>query len=286
MRSAPAAKYAFPVTFMCRILTVSTSGYYEWRARPESATARRRKALTAQITDIFEISDATYGHRRVKAQLERNGVEASLELVRFLMREAGLVPCQPKAKRRHLTDNTPGEVPDLVGRDFTAPVPGVKFVGDVTYIWTGEGWSYLATVLDCCTKEVVGYALGEHFRTDLIIEAMEMARRDQHFAPGAIFHSDRGSNYMSGSFAAYCRRYDLRKSVGRTGVCWDNAMAESFFGVLKNELVSRVSYATRAELKQDIMAWIELWYNRRRLHSANGYRPPIEVRESFEPARS
>ncbi|GAB4001436.1 hypothetical protein GCM10029992_36960 [Glycomyces albus] len=188
MRSAPAAKYAFPVTFMCRILTVSTSGYYEWRARPESATARRRKALTAQITDIFEISDATYGHRRVKAQLERNGVEASLELVRFLMREAGLVPCQPKAKRRHLTDNTPGEVPDLVGRDFTAPVPGVKFVGDVTYIWTGEGWSYLATVLDCCTKEVVGYALGEHFRTDLIIEAMEMARRDQHFAPGAIFH--------------------------------------------------------------------------------------------------
>ncbi len=285
MRSAPAAKYAFPVTFMCRILTVSTSGYYEWRTRPESATARRRQALTAQITDIFEVSDATYGYRRVRAQLARNGIEASLELVRFLMREAGLVPCQPKAKRRNLTDGIDRDLPDLVERDFTASAPGMKFVGDVTYIWTDEGWSYLATVLDCCTKEVVGYALGEHFRTELLVEAMEMARRDGRFSPGAVFHSDRGSNYMSGSFADYCHRHDLRRSVGRTGVCWDNAMAESFFGVLKNELVSRVSYATRAQLKQDIMAWIELWYNRRRLHSANGYRPPIEVREAFELAR-
>jgi putative transposase len=274
------------VTFMCRMLKVSTSGYYEWRSRPESATAIRRRTLSAQIIDIFEVSDATYGYRRVRAQLERNGVEASLELVRFLMNAAGLVPCQPKAKRRNLTDGAEGEVPDLVGRDFTAEVPGVKFVGDVTYIWTGEGWAYLATVLDCCTKEVVGYALGEHFRTELIIEAMEMARRDRRCSPGAIFHSDRGSNYMSEAFAVYCRRYGLRKSVGRTGVCWDNAMAESFFGVLKNELVSRVSYATRADLKRDIMAWIELWYNRRRLHSANGYRPPNEVREAFELAQS
>lgn len=286
MRSDPAPEYAFPVTFMCRQLEVSTSGYYEWRTRPESATAHRRKTLTAQITDIFEVSDATYGHRRVRAQLARNGVAASLELVRFLMGEAGLVPCQPKAKRRNLTDGVVGDVPDLVGRDFTAPVPGIKFVGDVTYLWTDEGWSYLATVIDCCTKEVVGYALGEHFRTELIIEAMDMARRDRRFAPGAIFHSDRGSNYMSGAFAAYCNRHDLRKSVGRTGVCWDNAMAESFFGVLKNELVSRVSYATRVQLRRDIMAWIELWYNRRRLHSALGYRPPIEAREAFELARS
>lgn len=286
MRSDPATEYAFPVTFMCRQLEVSTSGFYEWRGRPESATAHRRKALTAQIVDIFEVSDATYGYRRVRAQLGRNGVEASLELVRFLMRKAGLVPCQPKAKRRNLTDGVIGDVPDLVGRDFTAEAPGVKFVGDVTYLWTDEGWSYLATVIDCCTKEVVGYALGEHFRTELIIEAMEMARRDQRFEPGAIFHSDRGSNYMSGTFADYCRNRGLRKSVGRTGVCWDNAMAESFFGVLKNELVSRVSYDTRVQLKRDIMAWIELWYNRRRLHSANGYRPPIEVREAFELARS
>jgi putative transposase len=286
MRSDTAAKYAFPVAFMCCTLQVSTSGYYEWRTRPESATSLRRKTLSAQVIDIFEVSDGTYGYRRVHAQLERNGVQASLELVRFLMREAGLVPCQPKAKRRNLTDGAAGEVPDLVGRDFTAGAPGIKFVGDVTYLWTDEGWSYLATVLDCCTKEVVGYALGEHFRTELIVEAMEMARRDRRFSPGAIFHSDRGSNYMSGTFADYCRRHDLRKSVGRTGVCWDNAMAESFFGVLKNELVSRISYATRAELKRDIMAWIELWYNRRRLHSANGYRPPIEVREAFELARS
>lgn len=286
MRSDPAPEYAFPVTFMCRQLEVSTSGYYEWRTRPESATAHRRKTLTAQIADIFEVSDATYGHRRVRAQLARNGVAASLELVRFLMGEAGLAPCQPKAKRRNLTDGVVGDVPDLVGRDFTAPVPGVKFVGDVTYLWTDEGWSYLATVIDCCTKEVVGYALGEHFRTELIIEAMDMARRDRRFAPGAIFHSDRGSNYMSVAFADYCNRHGLRKSVGRTGVCWDNAMAESFFGVLKNELVSRVSYATRVQLKRDIMAWIELWYNRRRLHSALGYRPPIEVREAFELARS
>lgn len=278
------AEYAFPVVFMCRHLEVSTSGYYDWRSRPESATAARRRELLALIIDIFELSEGTYGYRRVHAQLARNGVRASPELVRFLMRDEGLEPCQPKAKRRNLTDNTPGAIPDLVGRNFTAEAPGLKFVGDVTYIWTGEGWGYLATVIDCCTKEVAGYAFADHFRTGLIIEAMAMAGRDGHFKPGAIFHSDRGSNYMSSEFTLYCRSLDIRRSVGRTGICFDNAMAESFFGALKNELVSRVSYATRAQARKDIMSYIELWYNPRRLHSAVGYRPPIEVRESYTTA--
>jgi putative transposase len=185
------AKYVFPVAWMCCQLEVSKSGYYEWRHRPESATAQRRSVLTAQIKDIFEMSDSTYGYRRVHAQLRRNGVEVGLELVRYLMREAKLVPCQRKRRRVNLTDPAGViEVPDRLGRVFTALAPGLKFVGDITYIDTDEGWLYLATVIDCCTKEVVGYSMADHYRTDLIIDAMEMARRDRRFGEGAIFHSD------------------------------------------------------------------------------------------------
>ncbi len=276
-------KYAFPVVWMCRQLEVAKSGYYEWRDRPASVTDQRRAALTAQIKDIFEMSDSTYGYRRVHAQLRRNGVTVGPELVRFLMREAGLVPCQPKPKRVNLTDPVEAtDVPDRVKREFTAPAPGMKFVGDITYVATAEGWLYLATVIDCCTKEVIGYSMADHFRTDLIIEAMEMGRRDRRLGRGAIFHSDRGSNYMSQRFSEYCASHGLLRSVGRTGICFDNAMAESFFAALKNELVSRVTYTTRREAKRDIMRYIELWYNTRRLHSAVDYRPPVEVREAYE----
>src|SRR5690606_4296652 len=280
------AKYAFPVAWMCRQLEVSKSGYYDWRDRPESATTRRRRELTAQITDIFELSDGTYGYRRVHKQLERNGVRADREFVRFLMREAALVPCQRKPKRFGLTERAEvSGVPHRLGREFTAPAPGLKFVGDITYIGTSEGWLYLATVIDCCTKEVVGYSMADHYRTDLIVEAMEMARRDHRFSDGAIFHSDRGSNYLSHQFSEYCASLNVLRSVGRTGICFDNAMAESFFASLKNELVSRVTYTSRHEAKRDIMRYIELWYNTRRLHSAVGYRPPVEVRESYNLAR-
>jgi transposase InsO family protein len=274
-------EYAYSVEFMCERLDVSKSGYYDWRSRPESVTTQRREELKLLIQKAFEMSDSTYGYRRVHAQLARWGVAAGLELVRQLMRVLGLVPCQPKPKRWALTRPTASALPDLIGRNFTAEAPGEKLVGDITYIKTGEGWLYLATVIDCCTKEVIGYAMDDHYRTPLISRAIRNAARNRRLSSGAIFHSDRGSNYMSTEYAAVLEELGLRQSAGRTGICFDNAMAESFFGALKNERVSRMSYPTREEARRDITRYIEFWYNRKRLHSAVGYRPPIEIHAEF-----
>src|SRR5262249_43990231 len=152
------------------------------RRRPESATAQRREQLKLLITKAFDMSDGTYGYRRVHAQLARWGIDVGLELVRQLMRALGLVPCQPKPKRWSLTEAAVGRLPDLVGRDFTAAIPGEKLVGDITYIHTEEGWLYLATVLDCCTKEVIGYAMDDHYRTPLISRAIRNAARNRKLA--------------------------------------------------------------------------------------------------------
>ncbi|MCY0924527.1 IS3 family transposase, partial [Streptomyces sp. H27-G5] len=211
-------EYAHSVEFMCERLDVSKSGYYEWRGRPDSATAQRREELKLLIKKAFGMSDSTYGYRRVHAQLARWGHTAGLELVRLLMRELGLVSCQPKPKRWSLTQAAAGDVPDLVGRNFTADAPGEKLVGDITYIKTGEGWLYLATVIDCCTKEVIGYAMDDHYQTPLISQAIRNAARNRKLAAGAIFHSDRGSNYMSAEFAVTLEQFGLRRSSGRTGV--------------------------------------------------------------------
>jgi putative transposase len=279
-------KCAYPVEFMCERLDVSKSGYYAWRHRPDSATAQRREELKLLIRKAFEDSDSTYGYRRIHAQLTRWDVAAGLELVRQLMRELGLVTCQPRPKRWSLTQAAAGAVPDLVGRNFTADAPGEKLVGDITYIKTGEGWLYLATVIDCCTKEVIGYAMDDHYQTPLISRAIRNAARNRKLANEAIFHSDRGSNYMSAEFGVTLKELGLRRSSGRTGICFDNSMAESFFGTLKNERVSRVTYLTRDIARQDIRRYIELWYNHKRLHSAIGYRPPREVHAEYMELRA
>ncbi|GAB3180931.1 IS3 family transposase [Streptomyces incanus] len=156
---------------------------------------------------------------------------------------------------------------------------------DITYIPTGEGWLYLATVIDCCTKEVIGYAMDDHYQTPLISRAIRNAARNRKLPKGAIFHSDRGSNYMSAEYGEALKGLGMRRSAGRTGICFDNAMAESFFGALKNERVSRVAYHTREEARRDITRHIEFWYNLKRLHSAVGYRPPREVHAEFEELR-
>jgi transposase InsO family protein len=150
-------------------------------------------------------------------------------------------------------------------------------VGDITYIPTSQGWLYLATVIDCCTKEIIGYAMDDHYKTPLIEHAIRNANRNRPLAPGAIFHSDRGSNYMSADYATTLASLGLRRSAGRTGICYDNAMAESFFGTLKNELVFRTTYPTRETARRDITRYIEFWHNRKRLHSALGYRTPHEA---------
>jgi transposase InsO family protein len=275
-------KYAYPVAFMCERLAVSKSGFYEWRSRPESATAERREHLKLLIQKAFDDSDETYGYRRVHAQLARWGVAAGPELVRALMRELGLVPCQPRPWRHSLTEGgASGPIPDLVGRDFTADAPGQKMVGDITYVPTWEGWLYLATVIDCHTKAVIGWAMDDNYKTPLISAAIEMAARNHPLDPQAIFHSDRGSNYTSAEFATTLTDLNLRQSVGRTGICYDNAMAESFFAALKNELVHRTQYPSREHARKDVARYIELRYNTNRLHSGLGYKTPYEVHTEY-----
>ena len=276
-----AGEKRYTVTKMCAWLGVSKSGFYEWRTRPESVTAQRRTYLGALIKAIFEASDETYGHRRVHAQLRRQGEECSDELVRSIMRELGLEPCQPRPWRQSLTDGVAHFLPDLLARDFTASAPGEKMVGDITYIPTWEGWVYLATVIDCHTKAVIGWAMADNYKTPLIEDTIRMAARNYPIKPGAIFHSDRGSNYTSAQFAGTLRSLGIRQSVGRTGICFDNSMAESFFGTLKNERVHRVIYPTRERAMADIAAYIELRYNTQRLHSGLDYKTPNEVYNEY-----
>lgn len=283
MLTAP--EYEYPVTLMCVWLAVSRSGFYDWRARPTSATAQRRADLGILITEVFQASDETYGYRRVHADLARSGVQAGPELVRQLMRDLGLVPCQPRPFRHSLTsqDGEQPAIPDLVDRDFTATAPGTKLVGDITYIPTWEGWVYLATVIDCYSKKVVGWAMNDHYQTSLVITAIARAAHNESLAPGAIFHSDRGSNYTSFDFATALECFNIRRSVGRTGICYDNAMAESFFAALKNERVNRTAYPTRRHAMKDIALYIDGRYNSRRLHSAIGYRTPSEAHKAHQP---
>ena len=267
---------------MCRWLGVSKSGFYEWRSRPESATAKRQERLGWPIKDVFDDSDGTYGYRRITCQLARQGVVAGAELVRKLMRELGLVACQPRPWRPSTTaQGAAGPIPDLVNRDFSAEEPGQKMVGDITYIATWEGWEYLATVIDCATRKVIGWAMGDNYKTPLITAAIEMAARNAVLPAGAIFHSDRGSNYTSAEFAGVLKGLGIRQSVGRTGICYDNALAESFNAAVKVERVHRTVYPTRKKAREDIARYIEIRYNRKRLHSALGYRTPQEAHDEY-----
>ena len=275
-----AQKVQYAIVRMCAWLRVSTSGFYEWRERPASATARRRERLAVLIEWIFDDSDQTYGHRRIHAALARQDERCSPELVRAIMRELGLVPCQPRPFRPVTTvaGDTP-PAPDLLGGHFRADAPGTKLVGDITYIPTWEGWLYLATVIDCCTKECIGYALADHLRAELVIDAIQMAARNHILAPDAIFHSDRGTQYTCDAFARATAELDIRRSVGRTGSCFDNAQAESFNAALKVERVHRTVYPTREHARADVVRYIEFRYNTKRLHSALDYRTPKEVRD-------
>ena len=280
--SAADAEPAPAIACMCKWLGVSKSGFYDWRSRPESATARRRELLKIKIKALFEANDSTYGYRRLHAALARGGEQAGPELVRRLMRELGLVACQPAPWRPSTTvQGAAGPIPDLVNRDFSAAAPGEKMVGDITYIPTWEGWLYLATVIDCATRKVIGWAMDDNYKTPLITAAIEMAARNIDLPGGAIFHSDRGSNYTSAEFAAALGGLGIRQSVGRTGICFDNALAESFNAAVKVERVHRTAYPTRKKAKEDIARYIELRYNRARLHSALGYRTPQEVHDEY-----
>jgi putative transposase len=273
----------YSIKQMCKWLEVSVSGYYEWLSRPLSATAKWRERLKPLILKAFTDSDGRYGYRRIQAQLARWGQYVHEDTVRDLMRELGLVACQPRRSRKGTTRQAAkrADIPDLVNRDFTATRPGQKMVGDITYIHTWEGWVYLAMVIDCFSRKIVGWAMADNYKTPLIQEAIRMAARNLTLPSGAIFHSDRGSNYTSDDFAKTLKELGIKQSVGRTGICYDNSLSESTNGAVKVELVNREEYPTRAYAEKRVARYIELFYNSRRLHSTLGYRTPQEVLDAY-----
>jgi putative transposase len=282
----------YSIALMCRVMGVNRSTYYAWLAsRP--AVAERRRAedeLAGRIREIHTTSRGAYGAPRVHAELRRKGHAINRKKVERIMRERDIRGIT-RRKRRYLTkqDTKAAPAPDLVGRDFTAKRPGTKLVGDITYLATIEGWWYLATVIDLATREVIGYAMADHHRAELVTDALGMAAGRGDLQPGCIMHTDRGSEYTSGEFRREIKKLDLRQSMGRTGICYDNAAAESFFGLLKAEIGTTV-WESREAARADVFRFIEVEYNRTRLrkHPEFGYLTPLETRaklqQDFTPA--
>jgi transposase InsO family protein len=264
----------------CAFLKVSRSAYHEWSQQRLSARAQSDAALQERIIRIHKASRGTYGAPRVHQQLRREGICCSRKRVARLMARCGLVGRQ-KRKTRQTTVPDPAAKPaaqDLLGRAFGPEElkRDQSWVGDITYIRTWEGWLYLATVLDLASRRVVGFAMAEHMRASLVCEALTMALKSRRPQPGLVFHSDRGSQYTSREYGAHLAAHDVVQSLSRPRQCWDNAVAESFFATLKMELIHRKGWPTRAAARQAVFEYIEVFYNRQRLHSALGYRSPVE----------
>jgi putative transposase len=268
---------AFPVELMCAELGVSRAGYYAWRRRRPSQRAHADRTLLTLITAVHARLRGNPGVRRVHAELRTLGYELSHKRVWRLMRAAGLQGRHPKAwKRTTVPGDAPVPAPDRIARDFTAAAANQRWCGDVTYIKTWDGWAYLATVIDLHSRAVVGWAVAEHMRTDLVTDALDMAIGRRRPGKGIIFHSDRGTQYTSKEFARYCRKKRIRRSLGRTGICFDNAVSESFFATYKKELIHTRPWPDLQGLKKATFDWIETYYNTQRRHSTLGYLTPRE----------
>lgn len=265
------------MSFMCSELGVSTSGYYQWRTAGPSERAQVDETLISAIQKVHQELDGNPGVRRTWAHLIAAGWRISRKRVHRLMQAAGLKGRHPRAWRRTtVAGEHPVPAPDLIGRTFTATGPNQAWCGDITYIKTWQGWAYLTTVIDLYSRALVGWALDTHMRTSLVTDALDMALRDRHPDGAVIFHSDRGTQYTSQEMAEYCRRNNLRRSMGRTGVCYDNAVAESFFATYKKELVHTKPWPTLKRLRRETFLWVEGYYNTRRRHSGLGYLTPRE----------
>lgn len=261
---------------MCRVLEVSRSGYYAWLKREPSARAEANAELLEAIRQIHAESDGTYGAPRIHAELQEEGSQAGLNRVARVMREAEIQGVSPrKWKRTTLRGKTMRSAPDLVDRDFTATGPDQLWVADITYIRTWAGFLFLAIVLDVWSRRIVGWAMATHLRTELVLEALDMAL-EQRRPHGVIHHSDQGCQYTSLAFGRRCELMGVRPSMGSVGDAYDNAMAESFFGTLECELLDRYSFRTQAEARQALFRYIEGWYNPRRRHSCLDYLSPAK----------
>lgn len=262
----------------CELLEVSRSAFYEFRKHQPSRRELSDAEVTARIREIHAMSNGTYGAPRVHQELRNQGVHVGKKRVARLMVVAGLAGrCKKRWRKTTIPDPDAERARDLIQRHF-GPCTELdrRYVGDITYIATWEGWAYLATVIDLASRKVVGWALADHMRTELVVAALDMAFAHRRPAADVVFHSDRGCQYTSADYAEFARANGVVLSVGRKGECWDNAVAESFFATIKRELIDTRAWPTRAGLRSAIFGYIEGWYNTRRLHSSLGYRSPAD----------
>lgn len=277
-----AEKASFPIAALCRLLDVSRQGYYTYAKRPQSSRVVADAKLLARVRAVHDASRKAYGSPRVHEQLRREGVRVSKRRVERAMQSMGIC-VRPKRRFQITTTADPSHrvEPNLLARDFVAERPNERWVTDISYVWTNEGWCYLAVILDLFSRAIVGWALDTTPSTALPLRALDAAVRRRRPRAGLLHHSDRGCQYTSQQYRAALAALGVRVSMSRKGNCWDNAVAESFFATLKTELIHQQHWASRAELHTALFDYIEVFYNRSRLHSAVGYRTPAEVESDF-----
>jgi putative transposase len=270
-----------PIATMCRMLEVSTSGYYAWISREPSLRAREDAVLTEKIREYHKLSRHTYGSPRILTDLAEEGIHVSRKRVARLMKESGLVGVsRRKGACTTVRDKDARPAPDLVDRDFSVSVPNELWIADITYVPTWAGFLYLAVVLDAFNRAVVGWAMANNLRTKIVLDALEMAlwqRRPEN----VIHHSDQGSQYTSLAFGKRCTKAGVRPSMGSVGDCYDNAMCESFFATLETELLDRNTFRTHSEARMGIFDYVEAFYNPRRRHTSLGNLSPAEYERRY-----
>lgn len=272
----------FSIRLMCKVFTLNKSSYYKWKNKPISTNEEKDLKISKHIKDIFDNSRETYGILRIKSDLKKLGYSCSENRISRLMKKNNLfVKCRKKFKA---TTNSKHNYPiadNLLNQDFKATSPNQKWVGDITYIATEEGWLYLATIIDLYSKQVIGRSMSNRMTKELCIDALNRAIGRTNPDPGLIFHSDRGSQYASNRYKEILKRNGILQSMSRKGNCYDNACAESFFSTLKTELIQGKRYKTREEAKLDVTDYIETFYNSKRVHSSLGYMSPNEFLKEY-----
>jgi len=268
---------------MCQLLEVSRSGYYEWLSRPPRTQADADQQVEAKIKHYFAQGRSTYGTRRIKYLLAQEGYQVSRRRIGRVLAQAGL---HCKTQRRFKAPTAAGQAqtvaPNQLNREFTVKEPDTVYVGDITYLPTGEGWLYLAVVLDLCSRAVVGWSMADHMRAELVNQALAMAIGQRQPAAGLIMHTDRGSQYGADSYRQLLTQHGMQPSMSRKGNCWDNAVAESFFHTLKTEMIFLEDFDTHEQAKTAVFEYIEVFYHRQRCHSANGYLAPLAYEQALK----
>jgi putative transposase len=273
----------FKISRMCQLLAVSRSGYYEWLGRPPRTPTAADQEVQDKIQRYFTQGRGTYGTRRIKHLLAQEGLQVSRRRIGRVLAQAGL---RGHTRRKFKVPTAAGQAqtvaPNQLNREFTVQVPDTVYVGDITYLRTGEGWLYLAIVLDLCSRAVVGWSMADHMRAELVNQALAMAIGQRQPEAGLIMHTDRGRQYGADSYRQLLRQYGIEPSMSRKGNCWDNAVAESFFHTLKTELIYLEDFDTHEQAQTAVFEYIEVFYNRQRCHSANGYLAPLAYEQALK----